>query len=176
MLKMASIVAVVATLVTSSAVADRKDDGRDCMEMLRNPRIPLVSCQVAWRLPDSETLALRVATDQLINGADCKVHFAARRTLIARLRSKDTMLLADPQKGSCRLQTSGGPLSLAFIVAPAIHVHDGRAIAAELRFLVLTGPPIVSPLLTKFVNSNQGVAKAIIDGVNKFVEEQTRQH
>lgn len=162
---------VITLLVaTPPALAASAKQPPDCFASLRQAGAPRLVCvHEAW-MTNEERADLQKLTRGYLLDARCTVSVDIERRLIDEgLAASDRVLDLPPQPVICKLQTSGGPMTISGTFAPHVVFKEGFAVDASPGLANVTGVnsylawPVVA-----YVNGARHIKSEMAAMVNAF--------
>ena len=132
-----------------------------------------VSCRIGYELGPPERAELGRLTGGALVDADCELAVDLARGPLFEALLRPEVLDVPPQDGRCRVATTrGGPLDVAFLVAPRVRFAEGRAVAATPNVHGVRGlPNLLAVMLTEAVNRSPLVEAALVREINAFLDQ-----
>ena len=142
----------------------------DCFAALARPGGPRLVCQhQAWMTDEERADVHRITRGYLID-ARCTVAVDIdRRTVDEALAASDRVFEAPPQPVTCRLQTSGGLMTVGGTFAPKVVFKDGFAVDATPGLANITGinSYLAWPIVA-YVNRAPGITREMTAMINAY--------
>jgi len=143
---------------------------RDCIDQLGDPGVDIIACTVPFELKERARDDLIRITGGVVRDAGCLLEVGLERATLfnALVHAEDLVVPAQPVE--CDVETDRQPLQARFTLAPKVWFADGRAVGATPGMANVRGlPPLLALLLTKWVNTNPQVQRAMVAWVNNYL-------
>ena len=164
------VLVLIATGVPVGAGQANDDIARDCIDQLGNPEVDIIACTVPFELKERARDDLLRITGGVVRDAGCLLEVGLERATLfnALVHAEDLVVPAQPVE--CDVETDRRPLQARFTLAPKVWFADGRAVGATPGMGNVRGlPPLLALLLTKWVNTNPQVQRAMVAWVNDYL-------